>query len=205
MIIVNQEIEGKEGYKVSLKSSTDKNNLIAIKIPAILGGKTVTAIAESAFENCTNLESITIPEGITSIEEAAFRSCSALTNISLPESLTSIRKFAFRYCSELTTITIPNTVNAILGYAFESCSALTTITIPAGVTFLLNGTFMNCTNLSSITLEGATEIYPDCIPEQTKWVIEGSSDSIVKGEVESGKAIYTSPSESVTTIKKLPN
>ena len=47
-------------------------------------------IAESAFEMCTGLISVTIPNSVTSIGNAAFAGCSGLTSINIPNSVTSI-------------------------------------------------------------------------------------------------------------------
>ena len=44
------------------------------------GGKTysVTKIGDSAFKDCTNLTSVTIPDGVTTIHMNAFRGCTSL-------------------------------------------------------------------------------------------------------------------------------
>lgn len=54
----------------------------------------VTSIGAYAFERCSGLISITIPESVISIGESAFFKCS-LTDITIPGSVTSIREFAF--------------------------------------------------------------------------------------------------------------
>lgn len=55
----------------------------AVVIPSAIDGKTVTGIGDSAFQESTNLTSITIPAGIASIGDGAFSACASLTAINV--------------------------------------------------------------------------------------------------------------------------
>ena len=112
----------------------------------------VTSIGGSAFEDCSGLTSVTIPNSVTSIGYWAFDGCSSLTNIEIPNSVTSIGRNAFVQCTNLTNIEIPNSVTSIGDYAFYGCSGLTSIEIPNSVTSIGIGVFGYCTGLSSITI-----------------------------------------------------
>ena len=48
------------------------------------------SIGDYAFDSCSSLTAITIPDGVTSIDEGAFWSCSSLTAITIPDGVTSI-------------------------------------------------------------------------------------------------------------------
>ena len=94
----------------------------------------------------SEIKTVIIGEGVTSIRNFAFEDCSSLTTVIIPENsqLTSIGDYAFRSCSRLTAITIPASVTSIGSSAFDGCSSLTAINIPEGVTSIGNWAFSEC-------------------------------------------------------------
>ena len=67
------------------------------EIPAEIGGKKVTSIGYSAFENRTSLTSVTIPDSVTDIGFQAFHNCTSLKSVTIPASVTTIDNYAFGY------------------------------------------------------------------------------------------------------------
>ena len=123
--------------------------------------KQVSGINDSAFEGCTGLTGITLPEGLTSIGDRAFEGCTGLTGITLLEGLTSIGDRAFRGCTGLTSITFSEGLISIGNRAFGECTGLTSITLPEGLTSIGRSAFEGCSGLTGITLpEGLTSIGP---------------------------------------------
>ena len=109
-----------------------------------------TMICYAAFQSCSSLTSITIPNSVTSIGDYAFEGCSSLTSITIPNSVTSIGDWVFNSCSSLTSITIPNSVTSIGVCAFRNCSSLTFITIPNSVTSIGYSAFDGCESLDTL-------------------------------------------------------
>ena len=100
----------------------DKKASGALTIPATIEGKPVTSIGKSAFAKCTNLTSITIPDGVNSIGDFAFRGCSNLTSITIPDGVTSIETRAFYNCEGLTAVTFLGNAPKAGKFVFEGAT-----------------------------------------------------------------------------------
>jgi hypothetical protein len=97
-----------------------------VTIPTNINGLTVTTIGFEAFENNTNLTSVTIPGSVTSIGHNAFYECISVTNATIENGVTSIGELAFTG-DNLTSVTIPGSVTNIGGGAFVGCASLTRV------------------------------------------------------------------------------
>ena len=136
----------------------------------------VTSIDMSAFNSCTNLASITIPNSVTSIGMNAFTSCWSLTSVTIPNSVTSIGAQAFYNCSSLTSVTIGG--GSIGNAAFDSCKNLASVIIGSGVTSIGAYAFRLC-NLSSITVDGENPTLDS--RDNCNAVINSSTNELVLG------------------------
>ena len=98
--------------------------LTSVTIPS-----SVTEILSGAFADCTSLNYITFESGcqLAKIEDGVFERCSNLGSITIPEGVKTIGDKAFQNCSDLASITIPASVTAIAGWAFRGCKHLSSI------------------------------------------------------------------------------
>ena len=149
--VIYYDFSGDEAY-VTYKAMPPTSNKEAysgsITIPdeVIYNDKTysVTRIGNSAFQGCSNLSSVIIPNSVVFINPYAFESCSSLTSIDIPGSVMLINTSAFENCSNLTSATIGEGVSIIRDYAFSCCSNLTSINIPESVTSVGERAFQYC-------------------------------------------------------------
>ncbi len=109
-------------------------------------------IGSYAFEECSNMSSISLPAGLIGIAAEAFANCQGLSALNLPAGLTTIGFNAFRNCIGLTTVSIPAGVTHIGVAAFDGCKGLTAVTMLEGVNCIGDGAFVDCTNLASVFL-----------------------------------------------------
>jgi len=128
------------------------------QLATVIIPQSVEGIGYIAFAN-SGLTSVVIPDGVTNLENSVFENCSALTSVIIPDSVTYISGWAFSNCSSLKAVTIPDSVGSLENYVFYNCTALTSVTIPDSVTYIGNRAFYNCSSLASVDLpEGLTRI-----------------------------------------------
>ena len=102
----------------------------------------LTTIWRSAFEDCTSLTSVTIPDSVSYINSRAFDDCDNLTSVTIPNSVTTIGDYAFWDCDRLTSITIPDSVTTIGKNAFIYCTRLTIVYCKATTPPALGGNYI---------------------------------------------------------------
>ena len=116
----------------------------------------VTSVCDTAFNNCTELESVEIGNSVNYIGERAFYNCSSLSSLSLPQNLNEIGNRAFAFCIDLQSVEIPSSVTKIDDGAFEKCSGMTSLRFDGGEDNSLerigDSAFSNCASISDIVL-----------------------------------------------------
>jgi len=123
------------------------SNIVKITLP-----DTVETIGDYAFSGCSAMTEIDLPDTVKSIGDSAFSNCQSLTSISLPSALKTISSLMFNRCFGLTEITIPSSVTSIEEYAFYYCEGLKEIEIPNTVTLIEKNVFAYCSGLEKLTI-----------------------------------------------------
>ncbi|WP_418810275.1 leucine-rich repeat domain-containing protein [Paraprevotella xylaniphila] len=87
---------------------------------------------------------------VDSIGEWAFNACSGLMSVKLPEKLRVIGRLAFVDCYGLTSISFPASLKVIGDGAFQNCDGLTSLSFPEGMTQIGDGAFQRCGRLETL-------------------------------------------------------
>ncbi len=153
-------------YGVKACSSVYSGEII---IPREYKGYSVTEILSGAFEGCTGITSITIPESVTTVYGDAFKGCTGIKEINVPADASYVDKELFEdtafykddsnwennvlyICGILVdakeniagNCVVKNGTERIAASAFTDCTGLTTVEIPASVTYIEYNAFENC-------------------------------------------------------------
>ena len=152
-----------------LIETSSKTLVAGCKTSVIPTDGSVTSIGEYAFDGCTSLTNIIIPNSVTSIENTAFYNCSGLESIVVEVGnsvyhssgnclIETASKTLILGC-KTSVIPTDGSVTSIASSAFRGCTGLTNITIPGNITSIGYSTFSGCTGLTSVTIEeGVTSI-----------------------------------------------
>ena len=139
-------------------SADNLKNIFGSQVTKYIIGPTVKRIGSFAFQGCSGLSSVTIPNSVTSIGDNAFEGCSKLSSVHISD-IAAWCQISFGNTSAnplicahnlylngdiVTDLVIPNSVTSIGDYTFEYCTSLTSVTIPNGVTSIGNRAFIYC-------------------------------------------------------------
>lgn len=170
-VTVPDKIDNKVVKSVGYGAFAENENIVGVTIPAQVtdlqygvfascanletvtfkAGSKLQKIAARAFENCSKLQSINLPDSVQTIEEKGFVYCNNLKAINFGNGLKEIEKYAFYY-SGVTQVHIPDTTTAIGESAFDGCRSLNDVTLGSGLKGIEERVFSDCGNLKQIEI-----------------------------------------------------
>ena len=135
---------------------------------------------------------LSIQYGTKGIVDRAFEGCSGLKSVTIPNTVTYIGNWAFGSCYNLKSVTIPSNVTYIGDCAFWHCG-LTSVTIPSNVTYIGNSAFTTSSNgeIANITVANGNTVYDsrnNCnaiIHSGTNELITGCKNTVIPNSVTS--------------------
>ena len=152
------------------------NTVTDIKIPSTIASScttcSVTNITKGAFQDCTLVETISVPFVGGSKDENCFFGYifgattydtnddyvpTSLKEASILDGCQAIPNYAFFECNKIIAINLPNTVASIGERAFTNNHNLCSINIPRSVTRIENGAFYGCLSLKYIYIPCSVE------------------------------------------------
>ncbi len=179
-VVVPQYLGGFEVTAIGNSAFFDCEDMISVTIP-----DSVTQIGTQLFQNCQKLESVKLPDGIEAIPDYTFYECVRLKEVNVPSAVKKIGEYAFYKCESLESITLPDSITYIGSLAFHSCASLNNVTLPQGLKYIENNTFGFCSSLTDITVPDSVEYIKNGAFDYTA-IVENHPDGIIY----IGKHIY---------------
>ena len=118
-------------------------------------------LERSAFNQCSNLQHVMLPDQITVIDDFAFLQCESLKEIQFPAKLEKIGVYGFNECHSLTTVSFPRSLKSISDDAFGACRNLTSVKFDDSSVTLGPWCFTSCPKLNDVTLGQCVECLED--------------------------------------------
>ena len=123
-----------------------------VVVPEKINGTEVTSLGSMCFSQCSDINSVYIPDSIKNVGEWCFYQCENLISVKLPKNMKNIGEWTFKGCKNLKNIQIPENVTSIGERAFSECSSLIAIQIPEGVKRIGIYAFSECSNLKTVNI-----------------------------------------------------
>ena len=189
------------------------------KAKHVIIGYGVKEISSGAFEGCTAITGISIPNSVKVIGDSAFSGCKKLVSLYIPKSVKQISHIAFIGCPRLESFEVDeknNHYSSESGVLYDKKKEMllryppgnknTSFVIPSTVTLLAPFAFDSCSRLAKIEMIGPIEkmgmfAFEDCknlktfsIPESVMfmWTPFGGCNKLRRIEVDKDNRNYYS-------------
>lgn len=120
----------------------------------------IVTIGDRAFKDCTDLTEISIPDSTELIGNSAFENCSSLESLIIWGS-PDIGERAFANCQSIKEVSISLDTVKVCDHAFDGCSELESAIIWSNDTLIGEGAFANCPKLEKVPSESGKSVKLD--------------------------------------------
>lgn len=172
----------RSGSQITGFTNYGKANCTNVIIPTEIDSVAIKSIANSAFANCSNIESVIIENGITQIGIRAFAFCYSLKQVELGNTVTTLesQSFAFTIVEEFI---FPESVTTIGPMVLHDCTELKSVHIPKNVLTIRTNPFEGCSGLQTITVDVDNKYYTsigNCLIDiEAGTIISGCKNSVI--------------------------
>ncbi|MBP5308529.1 MAG: leucine-rich repeat protein, partial [Clostridia bacterium] len=174
-----------------------ESGLVSIEIPAQVTkiGEYNSAAKGYVFRNCTSLSRVTFRGNTQGIGYGAFEGCTALTNLYLPDSINCLASYAFRNTG-VTSVSLPTNISignsgtaaissagsasGVSSYAFSGCVNLKEVTFRGDIPYITGNTFDGCTSLDTLKFTQSngsvlTNVLPESLAVLGNYALRGTA------------------------------
>ena len=151
-----------------------QNRFTKIQTIKFINCDNISSIEPNAFDSCSNLASITLPDSVTSIGPNAFNACYSLASITLPDSVTTLDYLSFGRCSSLKDVVLPNSLSYVNPYAFQYSVNIENVIL--GQNFNCALTLSYSTRYSADTMVAMFEALKDLTGQTAKTLTLGATN-----------------------------
>ena len=123
----------------------DKTKIVEIVFP-----NNVQEISGCYFQDCKNLQMVTLSSGMEEIPWNAFTNCVNLKEVKIPEGIQVICMDAFDGCKSLKSVCLPKGLKYVYDNAFGDCEQLKDVTILDSYTSISKNAFANTPIMSEM-------------------------------------------------------
>lgn len=146
--------QGQEYQVVEIAASAFRScSISSITLPEGL-----VTIGNHAFEDCSNLRFVDMPDTVNNLRHGAFAGCSNLRYVKLSENVRLMRNDLFYECTQLQTVLLGSQIKNVGSDAFAECENLRTIYLPETVKKIGEGAFTGCRSLKEVRIPDSVHI-----------------------------------------------
>lgn len=136
-----------KGLRITRYKGFENDKII---IPNEINGRPVISIGEKAFINVPASEVI-LPKSLKAIFKNAFNGCSYLKHIDLPDTIEHLGSWCFAH-SGIEDITLPPLLDKVPEYCCYTCKRLKKVSLGKRITVIGKSAFQKCVQLREIPL-----------------------------------------------------